>query len=104
MRWLCYLLALFFLCMDLEVCKDEVTPVQAGLALIVQGQDFQHSKDACPPLCQCECCNIQVDVVHSLIIRPAVSNIIPILNTFLTEETRTRPLNVWQPPKLSSRA
>ncbi|WP_352432930.1 DUF6660 family protein [Mucilaginibacter sp. PAMB04274] len=104
MKWFCFLLAAFFLCLDLEPCKDSVGVALAGLSF--EAADHSHTskpyQDQCPPMCHCGCCNMQVVFNKSIIIRPLQITVAPKITAFIPQKPVTRPTNIWQPPKLNA--
>ncbi|OOQ57350.1 DUF6660 family protein [Mucilaginibacter pedocola] len=103
MKWICFLLALFFICLDMEPCKDGVSlPNTSGMSIVKTHQDHQSTQDQCPPLCHCGCCNMQVVIASKLIISPVTVKLAEMRASFLPESPVTRPSNIWQPPKLNA--
>lgn len=104
MKWLSLLLVIYTLCLELPPCNDR-TPTSNSTGLTIsQHQDHcSDHQDQCGPLCTCACCS-HAPIVQ--LFQPGLH--LPVINLaeqcIRSVENRSvkRPVNVWQPPKLSA--
>lgn len=104
MKWMCFILAMFFLTLDLEPCKDTIgrAPNTFLSAIFTRHLPTKTTQDQCPPMCHCNCCNMQV-IIQSRTLFKAVPDVyIPVTVYMIPEKPVTRPANIWQPPKLNA--
>lgn len=106
MRYLCFLLAAFFLVLDLEICNDGIpvqTPAVSAMASLQKDKKTQH-QDQCPPSCGCNCCCIFSLIQFRTMSLPQLTRASRVYYAAVMEVPVHRAINVWQPPKLNERA
>ncbi|WP_147238701.1 DUF6660 family protein [Mucilaginibacter hurinus] len=103
MRMICFLLSLFFLALDLEPCKDFMGASDAVMTTYLkEHHQPEQSQDQCPPMCSCNCCNMQVVFRHQPEFCPVSVRAGDTLFYQIPEKPVNRPGMIWQPPKFSA--
>ncbi|WP_431200767.1 DUF6660 family protein [Mucilaginibacter sp. P19] len=95
---------MFFLTLDLEPCKDTVgrAPNSFISSIFTKQHQSKPTQDQCPPMCHCNCCNMQVVIHSKMVFKPVMVTYTSIKVYMIPEKPVTRPANIWQPPKLNA--